>query len=140
MPDVLVVEDNSVNQRLVCLILGSIGLSYTTVQNGLEAVEATLTDDYRLILMDLMMPVMDGLAATRRIKHNPRTAHIPVVALTACALEFGRVTCQEAGCCGYITKPYTRSALIEAVHRHILSTDPSASDSGQTQHPQPEPE
>jgi len=101
----LVVEDNPINRKLARNVLRSRGyrvLEATTGEEGLSLLEHENVD---LVLMDIQLPGMDGLEITRRLKSDPRTAGIPVVALTAHARENDEARAREAGCAGYITKP-----------------------------------
>lgn len=81
-----------------------------------------------LVLMDMSLPVMDGWEATKRIKANPETAAIPVIALTAHAVAGDRERCLEAGCIDYETKPIRFPQLLGKIHRYLGIPDESASD------------
>ena len=103
---VLLVEDNVVNQKVALRILQRLGTGADVAANGAEAVEAVGRQPYDLVLMDVQMPVMDGLAATRAIRAAGPSVHQPrVVALTANAMEGDRERCLEAGCDDYLSKP-----------------------------------
>jgi CheY-like chemotaxis protein len=109
---VLVVEDNLLNMELVTDLLEASGDSVCqarTAEEGLRLAEATLPD---VILMDLSLPGMDGLAATRALRANPATGHLPVIALTAHAMRGDEESALAAGCDGYLAKPIdTRTFL-----------------------------
>lgn len=109
-PRVLVIEDNPVNLELVTDLLEAhhFGvLQARTAEEGLRVAGQQLPD---LVLMDLSLPGMDGLAATRALKRDPATCHLPVVALTAHAMRGDEKFALEAGCDGYLSKPIdTRS-------------------------------
>jgi CheY-like chemotaxis protein len=105
---VLVVEDNAVNRQLACHLLTKRGHKVVTAEDGLEAVSAVEKQDVDLVLMDVQMPRMDGLTATRTIRERERTAGFPrrpIVAMTAHAMSGDREQCLGAGMDGYITKP-----------------------------------
>ncbi|OIQ98820.1 signal transduction histidine-protein kinase BarA [mine drainage metagenome] len=121
---VLVAEDNAANQQVARRLLERRGLRIDTVANGQEALRALETVPYDLVLMDVQMPVMDGLEATRRIRQagsrvlNPE---VPIVALTAYAMAGDRERCLEAGMDDYIAKPFSVQAL-EVVLRRWVGT------------------
>jgi CheY-like chemotaxis protein len=102
---VLVVEDNLINQRVAEECLRHLGTSCRMVNNGQEAVSLVRVEDFDLILMDVHMPVMDGLAATREIRTLPGTKRPYISALTAFALPGDREKCFDAGMDDYLTKP-----------------------------------
>jgi len=102
---ILVVEDNPVNRKLARNALRIHGFQVHEATTGEEALELLSQHSADLILMDIQLPGMDGLEVTRRLKADPRTAHIPIVALTAHAKEADEFRAREAGCAGYITKP-----------------------------------
>ena len=111
---VLLVEDNVVNQKVAVRLLGKLGLAADVVSDGVEAVENTGRQDYDVVLMDVQMPRMDGLDATRAIRSRDR--HQPyVIMLTANAMEGDRERCLEAGADRYLSKPITLEALGAAV-------------------------
>ena len=116
---VLVAEDNIVNQEVALGILRKLGLRADAVADGTEAIEALKTLPYDLVLMDIQMPEMDGLEATRIIR-DPRSTvldhQIPVIAMTAAAMQDDRERCLEAGMNGYISKPVSPLALVEALN------------------------
>lgn len=117
---ILVVEDSPLNQMLVTAILAQAGHRADTANNGLEAVMAAQAGGYDLILMDLSMPEMDGLAATRLLRGLPGPAgRVPVVAMTADTEEADRVRCQDAGMNDHIAKPVDRGVLLETVEKWL---------------------
>ncbi|MCY2989901.1 MAG: PAS domain S-box protein [Planctomycetota bacterium] len=116
---VLVVEDNAVNQKVALGILQKLGLHADAVANGAEALTALDALPYDLVLMDVQMPEMDGLEATRIIRnpHSPVRQHaIPIIAMTANAMQGDRERCLEAGMNGYVSKPVVARALVEALN------------------------
>ncbi len=113
---VLVAEDHPVNQRLLLLLLEKLGQRADVVSDGAEAVAAVARRDYDVVLMDVQMPELDGLAATRRIRE--RSGPQPrIVALTANALPGDREACLTAGMDGYLTKPLKRDELARELLR-----------------------
>ncbi|WP_419252535.1 ATP-binding protein [Caulobacter sp. ErkDOM-YI] len=112
---VLVVEDNAVNRELVCTLLAPFDITIDTAHDGAEGLRATELGIYDLILMDIQMPVMDGLTATRLIRANNNTA--PIVALTANVLPEQIAKCLAAGMNDHIGKPFQPARLLETVVR-----------------------
>ena len=105
MPRILVIEDSPVNMALTVAILQNAGHSVLQAERaglGLEMARDLQPD---LVLMDLQLPDIDGLAATRLLKADPKTAALPVIALTAFAMKSDEADTQAAGCDGYVTKP-----------------------------------
>jgi len=115
---VLLVEDNPVNQKLANRILTKAGAEVVLASNGQEAVDAWESDSFRVILMDVQMPVMDGFAATGLIRQREAEGdHVPIVALTAHALPGYREKCLNAGMDDFVTKPLKAKLLRQTVHR-----------------------
>jgi signal transduction histidine kinase/ActR/RegA family two-component response regulator len=112
---ILIVEDNHVNQKLVSALLQKQGYVVTIATNGSEALRAMEQEDFRMVLMDVQMPVMDGLEATRLIRSNPRWQSIPIVAMTARAMEGDQQNCLAAGMNAYISKPIHAAHLLSVV-------------------------
>jgi CheY-like chemotaxis protein len=115
----LVAEDNTVNQKLALRLLERMGYRADVAANGLEVLEALRRQHYDVILMDVQMPEMDGLQATRRIRENERQTggHLPIIALTAHAMPADLEKAMEAGCDDYDTKPVELPRLIEKIER-----------------------
>ena len=115
---ILLAEDNVTNQKVALGVLKKLGLLVDPVGNGLEAIAALEMRHYDLVLMDVQMPEMDGLSATRVIRDS-RSAVIdhavPIIAMTANAMDSDRKQCLAAGMNGYIVKPIVRKALLEAL-------------------------
>jgi PAS domain S-box-containing protein len=116
---VLLAEDNAVNQRLIQRMLEKMGHAVSIAMHGALALEFLQRDEFDLVLMDMRMPVMDGLEATRRIRASEvgSERHIPIVALTANAFEEDREACLKAGMDGFLVKPISAVSLREAVER-----------------------
>jgi CheY-like chemotaxis protein len=121
---ILVAEDNAVNQRLVTLSLGHMGYRADLAANGREAIEALERQQYDLILMDVQMPELDGLAATRVIRARyPPAAQPRIVAMTASALPEDRAACLAAGMNDFLSKPVRISDLQSAIGRSRRRSD-----------------
>jgi len=119
---VLLVEDEPVNRRSIASMLGKRGISVTLAENGEEALEALARESFDLIFMDVQMPRMDGLEATRIIRTDPRFAHwdrVPIVALTAYAMAGDRERFLAAGMDSYLAKPVHMENLFETLDRAI---------------------
>ncbi|NVZ07714.1 response regulator [Allochromatium humboldtianum] len=112
---VLLVEDEPINQEIARELLEEAGLSVDTADDGVEAVRLSTENDYALILMDMQMPNMDGLEATRRIRQGRRGADTPIVAMTANAFAEDRARCLEAGMNDFLTKPVMPETLYGVV-------------------------
>ncbi len=118
---ILVAEDHPVNQKFISLLLQRLGHKATLCENGEAALEAFRTDDYELVLMDIHMPVMDGLTATRAIRALPSPrSQVPIIALTADVLQEARDQAKAAGVDAFITKPVTQEDL-EAAMAAVLA-------------------
>ena len=102
---ILAADDHEVNRRILTLLLEPHGCRLTLVENGAEAVEAAAREPFDVILMDMQMPVMDGLEATRRIRQDVLNGATPIVALTANALDLHRAAWDAAGVHAFLTKP-----------------------------------
>lgn len=105
MSRILYIEDEPNNRMLVRRILMVEGLDVDEAENAIEGIEMAQSNPPDLILMDVSMPGMDGLTATSKIRTIPEIAHIPIVALTANAMEGDKERTLKAGCDGYISKP-----------------------------------
>jgi two-component system, sensor histidine kinase and response regulator len=128
---VLVVEDNEINQEVMRDMLQDVGLDVTTADNGQEALDflalAPGTDrPVDLVLMDMQMPVMDGVAATRAIRALPALASLPIVAMTANAMTQDRERCLQAGMNDFLTKPVDPDRLWDAVLRWVAPAQAEA--------------
>lgn len=122
---VLVVEDEPFNQESAQYMLEDVGLAVDLARNGKEAVALAHTHVYALILMDMQMPIMDGLESTRAIRLLPNNANIPILALTLDACVADRIQCLEAGMNDHIGKPVNKSALYTTLlHRLKAAEEP----------------
>ena len=118
---ILIVEDNYDNQQLLSILLSDIGAELTFADNGQQAIDKTLNNTYDLIFMDMQMPVMGGLEATKLL----REAHYknPIIALTANAMKSDYDMCIAAGCNGFLTKPINKEKLFQAVYKYLEIKD-----------------
>jgi two-component system, cell cycle response regulator DivK len=116
---ILVAEDNAENMYLVCFLLENAGYSLVTAVNGLDAVHLCQEALPDLVIMDIQMPIMDGLEATRQIKKIAETRHIPVVAFTAYAMTGDVDKALEAGCAGHIGKPMNVETFVQQIASYI---------------------
>ncbi len=114
-PQVLLVEDDTVNQQVTTRLLERLGLQVHLVSDGQQAVDRALTEQFDLILLDCQLPVMDGFQAARRIRELERGGRVPIVALTARAMEDDRQQCLDAGMDDHLAKPVTLGSLEEKV-------------------------
>ncbi len=125
---ILVVEDNPVNRRVFAAILKKEGYDVELANDGGEAVAALERGSFSLVLMDIQMPGVDGLAATHRIRQNPAWASIPIVAVTAHSSATHRDLCLKEGMDAFLTKPVNRTALLSVVDRYVNDQGPSTSE------------
>ena len=119
---ILVAEDNHVNQKVVTVMLENAGHRIDIAANGIEAVEAVRSRNYDLVLMDIQMPEMDGISATRRIRELPPPAcDVPIIALTANAMKGDQERYLDAGMNDYVPKPIDPARLARAIGRHTAT-------------------
>jgi CheY-like chemotaxis protein len=117
---ILLAEDNLVNQKIAVRLLRKAGYGCDVVENGRQVLEQLAAATYDLVLMDCQMPEMDGYEATRKVREQERLGEhprIPIVALTANAMEGDRERCLEAGMDDYLSKPIDAKSLQETIHR-----------------------
>lgn len=116
---ILVIEDQPLNLELVRDLLEMGGYAVLQATNAEEGLALARTAQPDLILMDVGLPDLDGLTATRQLKEDPATQRIPVVALTAHAMKGDREKAQEAGCAGYLTKPLDTRTFLQQVSDYL---------------------
>lgn len=114
---VLLAEDHPETIEVMQQELEVLGYDVVVAQNGQEAVEKATAEAPDLIVMDMIMPRMDGFQAATRIRQDPKTRDIPILAATALARPGDREKCLESGCSGYIAKPFTHRQLGAAIDR-----------------------
>lgn len=115
---VLIVDDNPTNLKLVAYLVKSSGYEVDTAVDANAAVAAIAANRPRVILMDLQLPGVDGLELTRRLKADPATRDIAIIAVTAYAMKGDREKAFEAGCDDYVTKPIDTRALPELIAKY----------------------
>jgi CheY-like chemotaxis protein len=113
--EVLIVDDNAVNRMVATRLLEVLGCRATAVEGGQKALEVLETQSFDCILMDCQMPEMDGFEATRRIRALEVHKRVPIIAVTAGALQEDRIRCTEAGMDGFLPKPMSKAALASAL-------------------------
>ena len=117
---ILVVEDHPDLSNITTLQLERLGFAVISVNNGMEGVEKAIEEKPQLILMDIRMPGMDGREATRKIRSNPETKDIPILATTVLFRESELNECIEAGCNDYIVKPFTPKQLASLIEKLLM--------------------
>lgn len=126
MPKILLVEDNEMNRDMLSRRLTRRGYELVIAVDGQQGVDLSVSDAPDVILMDMSLPVIDGWEATRRIKGNPATAGIPVIALTAHAMSGDREQALAAGCDDYDTKPIELDRLLGKIAGQLERVGKSA--------------
>ena len=114
---VLLVEDNTINAEMLSRRLAKRGYTVSLAEDGLQAIARAQSESPDLILMDVSLPELDGLEATRRLKADPATASIPIIVLTAHAMVSDREKSFEAGCQDFETKPVDLARLLDKMAR-----------------------
>jgi CheY-like chemotaxis protein len=125
MKKVLIIEDHSDMRELLTWQIELMGFVPITAHRGMEGVEKALSEKPALIILDIMMPGMDGWEAAREIRAHAETKDIPILAATALFRDADLKTCIEAGCNGYIIKPFTFQELQGKV-RELIPADPTS--------------
>ena len=125
MKKALIVEDHPDMVEILTLQLEILGFSVISANNGTEGVEKALKERPHLILMDIMMPGMDGRDATCFIRCNPETKDIPILVATALSQESDLRSCIEAGCNDYLVKPFTLKQLQRKILEYISPSNPT---------------
>ena len=123
---ILVVDDEEMQRKMLSKILGALGYAVLEAEDGRVAVELARLRRPDLILMDIQLPVMDGLAATRRLKDDPQTQPIPVLALTALAMAGDRERALAAGCDDYLAKPIMLESLVAKLNEWLWAREVAA--------------
>jgi len=118
---IFVVDDSAMICHVVAQILREAGYTVVTANNGKEGCDMAVKHNPRLIIMDVEMPVMDGIQATAQIKTNPETKHIPVLIFTSLGGENDLRRAREAGCQGFLNKPISREAIQSEI-AHLLDS------------------
>jgi CheY-like chemotaxis protein len=121
MARILLVEDNEMNRDMLSRRLSRRGFEVLVAENGQAGVELTISERPDLILMDMSLPVMDGWEATRRIKGDPATTGIPIIALSAHAMASDREAALQAGCDDYDSKPVDLSRLVQKIEQLLAA-------------------
>jgi CheY-like chemotaxis protein len=116
---ILIVDDNATNLKLVAYLMKANGYAVDTALDAESAIEAIQGNHPDVILMDIQLPGIDGLELTRRLKSDPATQGIVIVAVTAYAMKGDQAKALEAGCDDYITKPIDTRTLPETIARHL---------------------
>ena len=117
---VLIVEDYPDMRALLCLILKSLGCLPIVASHGKQGVEKAISEKPKLILMDIRMPIMDGLEAARALRAHPETKEIPILVTTALLRHPDRAACLEAGCSDYMVRPFNLLDLKDKI-RELLA-------------------
>ncbi len=121
---ILVVDDNATNLKLIAYLVRAHGYDVHTAADAEAALAEVATFKPRLVLMDLQLPGIDGLELTRRLKADPATRSIVIIAVTAYAMKGDQDRAREAGCDDYVTKPIDTRALPALIAQHLARTEP----------------
>jgi two-component system cell cycle response regulator DivK len=116
---ILVIEDHEDNRRILRDLLTAAGYDILEAVTGQEGIAKTMGCRPDLILMDIQLPLLDGYEVIRRLKADPATAHIPIVAVTSYALSGDEARARAAGCDAYIAKPYSPRALLTKIREFV---------------------
>jgi two-component system cell cycle response regulator DivK len=116
---ILVIEDQEDNRRILRDLLTSVGFELVEAVTGEEGVAKASSCQPDLILMDIQLPLLDGYEATRRIKADPASRRIPIIAVTSYALSGDEVKARDAGCDAYVAKPYSPRALLAKIREFV---------------------
>jgi CheY-like chemotaxis protein len=119
----LIVEDNQANIMTISSYLVAKGYRIVLAYNGQEAIALAISAQPDLILMDIQMPIMDGLEATRQIRQIPSLVNVPIIALTALAMESDCDRCIAAGANEYLSKPVKLKQLVNSIHQLLTNSE-----------------
>jgi two-component system cell cycle response regulator DivK len=119
MKRILVIEDTEDNRLILGDLLSSAGYELIEAVDGLEGVATAEREQPDLILMDIQLPGIDGYEATRRIRKIPALAKVPIIAVTSYALSGDEAKTREAGCDGYVAKPYSPRQLLAKIREYL---------------------
>ena len=122
MTRILLVDDNEMNRDMLSRRLARRGFEMLIAENGQSGVDLTVSERPDLVLMDMSLPVMDGWEATRRLKADPNTSTIPIIALTAHAMASDREQALEAGCDDYDSKPVDLTRLVRKIEQLLAAS------------------
>jgi two-component system cell cycle response regulator DivK len=114
---ILLVEDNELNRDMLIRRLNRAGLEVISAENGQLALELMVSEQPAVVLMDMNLPVLDGWSACRQAREDERIKHIPIIALTAHAMEADKIKAEEAGCDDYATKPVDFPGLLIKIEK-----------------------
>ncbi len=120
---ILIAEDDPLNMQLSREVLRVGGYEVLEAVDGVAAVEMALSEQPDLILMDMMMPKMNGFMATRKIRANEQTANIPIISLTASAMKGDLDEILAAGCNAYMSKPFKIPELLQLLAKYLIETE-----------------
>lgn len=120
---ILIVDDNAINLKLVAYLMKANGYVVETALDAESAIDAIRANHPDVILMDIQLPGIDGLELTRRLKADPKTRDIVIVAVTAYAMKGDQAKALAAGCDDYITKPIDTRTLPETIARHLAKRE-----------------
>jgi two-component system, cell cycle response regulator DivK len=121
MKRILLVEDNPANRKLIGDHLRRAGYDVEAVDSADRGIALALAEAFDLVVMDIQLPGTDGLTATRLLRANPKTGHLPVLAVTAHAMRGDEDRIRAAGCDGYVAKPIAYKEFLEAVSRLLAA-------------------
>ncbi len=119
MKRILVIEDNETNMYLISFILRENGHEVIEARSGEEGVKLTIKEKPNLILMDIQLPGIDGLEATRRIRESKADSEVPIIALTSYTMTGDREKSLAAGCTGYIEKPINPDTFMDEIEKYL---------------------
>ena len=116
---ILVIEDNEDNRQIIRDLLTSLGCELIEAVDGVQGVAMAQSHRPDLILMDIQLPEMDGYEATRQIRTVPELAHVPIIAVTSYALSGDEAKARDAGCNGYVAKPFSPRELLAKIREFL---------------------